>query len=545
MGRKSITDAKGILAQHSLSFGSKLANWDSVSAVKERQRLGRSLLRRLAERNGIASRQNECIEDELQSLISAVETGRNVPLLNSLYGFDGSEPKTLEAVGQVYGLTRERVRQLGDRAKNRLSVRWHDTPHLTAALECIRQVAPAGRLTISGELKRRGISRGNFSPEAVLEAVGLMGGESDLRRFAIGSETLYGLSATRSLVRLCVLNLRKATSSGGCTSIERLALQANLPINDASKVRIILEALSETKWLDDSRNWVFSTRASRNRLTNCASKVFSAAKTVEIGELRRCLSRPHRVQYVPPAEALSRLLEMKGVARRVGDVMVREAGNGSVQLSGIEKILLDGFEALGSPLSRERLEEYCIDQRGLNPTSFYIYLSYSPIVSKLIPGVYALVGAEVPVGSTESIQTAQLAARVSSEHGWTINGKLWLILPLDRLSITAASRTVPVYVAELTSGHWDCELVGGLSAGELTIENGFLAGLRNPFLLLAPEPGDFLRLEFNLQTRVVLAAVGGLELKDSAQERSVEGLEEDDQDYEQDDADLGDLEVDE
>lgn len=529
MGQKSVREAKQILELHSLELGTALPDWDTEAALDERHRLGRSLLRLLAARIGEKSQQFAYLEDELSNLIEGVEEGRNVSLLIALYGFDGTEPKTLEAVGQKFGLTRERVRQLGDRAKNRLVAKWHDVPRLTAAIGCIRDISPAGQETIANELQARGITRGLFYADAVLEAAALVDCSCDIERMSVGEDILFSATQSRLLIHRCIQNFRKATSASGCTSVERLALQAGLPITAAPQIRRILESLSETEWLDDQKTWAMSSRPTRNRLLNYCEKVFAAARKVELGELRRSLSRPHRSVAVPPAEVLAELLEIKDLAHREGDFMAVAQERLSSKLSGIEEVLLEGFQRLGSPLSREELESYCIDQRGLNPTSFYIYLAYTPIITKLMPGVYALVGAEVSPGSAEQVRAARIAAREATEHGWTPGGELWMSIPLDRLAINACSRVIPGYVAELAAGQWKGRVAGGLDAGELTVENGFLGGLRDLFALLAPEPGDRLLLVFDLQSRNAEARLGGNELNDLAQ-LGHRDLEDDDDD---------------
>jgi len=45
---------------------------------------------------------------------------REVDVLNSYYGLNGHKPLTLEEIGELYGLTRERVRQIKERAIRRL-----------------------------------------------------------------------------------------------------------------------------------------------------------------------------------------------------------------------------------------------------------------------------------------------------------------------------------------------------------------------------------------------------------------------------------------
>ena len=52
------------------------------------------------------------LEEELQSSAAQYVAGRNFDLMQHLIGSNGGTPTTLESVGQVYGLTRERVRQI-------------------------------------------------------------------------------------------------------------------------------------------------------------------------------------------------------------------------------------------------------------------------------------------------------------------------------------------------------------------------------------------------------------------------------------------------
>jgi RNA polymerase primary sigma factor len=46
---------------------------------------------------------------------------REEELLRFRYGFDDDEAKTLEAIGKIYGVTRERVRQIEIKAMKKLN----------------------------------------------------------------------------------------------------------------------------------------------------------------------------------------------------------------------------------------------------------------------------------------------------------------------------------------------------------------------------------------------------------------------------------------
>jgi RNA polymerase primary sigma factor len=76
----------------------------------------------------ISSDQNDSPDENLmeESLIEEVAQGlsilsvREVEVLSSYYGLNGMKSMTLEEIGELYGLTRERVRQIKERAIRRL-----------------------------------------------------------------------------------------------------------------------------------------------------------------------------------------------------------------------------------------------------------------------------------------------------------------------------------------------------------------------------------------------------------------------------------------
>ncbi|MFH1571799.1 MAG: sigma factor-like helix-turn-helix DNA-binding protein, partial [Gemmatimonadota bacterium] len=57
----------------------------------------------------------EQLHDQIEALVDHLE-GREQLIVRRYYGLDGQEPSTLDQIGTTLGITRERVRQLKERA---------------------------------------------------------------------------------------------------------------------------------------------------------------------------------------------------------------------------------------------------------------------------------------------------------------------------------------------------------------------------------------------------------------------------------------------
>ena len=61
----------------------------------------------------------ESLKEEVSFGLSLL-SHREIEVLSSYYGLNGHKSLTLEEIGELYGLTRERVRQIKERALRRL-----------------------------------------------------------------------------------------------------------------------------------------------------------------------------------------------------------------------------------------------------------------------------------------------------------------------------------------------------------------------------------------------------------------------------------------
>lgn len=232
---------------------------------------------------------------------------------------------------------------------------------------------------------------------------------------------------------------------------------------------------------------------------------------MEINELRSALLRHVRVSFVPPPEALGKLLEFYEIAVLQDRIAVAEASLEKADLGVNDQGLVYAFEALGSPLTREELEDYCLDELGMNANSFYVYLSYSPLVVKLATGVFSLVGQDVDPGTIEQLKEKIRESRFDATSGWSKAGTLWWHFQADRPTINAGSHAVPTFVLNLTSGEWRLQTVDGLQLGGVRIDNGFASGFAKAFSALGVTNKDFLQFDFDISKRRVFIRIVGIE----------------------------------
>lgn len=81
-----------------------------------------TLLDVLEDRDGARPDKKLMIESLLKEIrrVMAVLSSRDSEIVNCYYGLSGNQPLTLEEIGEKFGLTRERVRQIKERAIRRL-----------------------------------------------------------------------------------------------------------------------------------------------------------------------------------------------------------------------------------------------------------------------------------------------------------------------------------------------------------------------------------------------------------------------------------------
>ena len=163
-------------------------------------------------------------------------------------------------------------------------------------------------------------------------------------------------------------------------------------------------------------------------------------------------------------------------------------------------------------MARPELERICCGDWGMNRNSFYIYLTYSPILEKYGRGVYGLRGARVPPGLVERLAPPRRRGRVLKDYGWTANGNVWVGYKLSEAAVTTGLISIPAAMSQHVLPRYDLFDAEGAEVGQVRPNGESAWRLSSYFSRRGGDPGDFLVLELDRDAGRAVVHVGDREL---------------------------------
>lgn len=452
------------------------------------------------------------LEAELWSLTEGIESDRNRQIIVSHLGWDGKPRRTLEAVGQKFGMTRERVRQICTQMEKVLSLKPF-VPVLERTLKIVERAAPALAEEIEGELVRCRITKSEFCLESLAAAAREFGREP---QFAVeiihGHRVVVPFNGGRLLDRIDQV-ARGAVSRWGVASVEDVAAATGAPLSLTQK---ILPLLSGFRWLDKSCGWFWVASTPRNSLLTLIRKILTASPSIDVGELRTGLGRHHRQKgFAPPRRVLLELCRQLSWCRVDGQRITTTVPlNASEVLSDSERIVFKVFKEHGPVIQRASFERLCLDA-GMNHHTFSIFLSYCPLISRHAVGVYGLRGAEIPVGLIESLVPKRTnKAKQLLDYGWTGERNLRILYRVSESMLRNGVVSVPAALKAFVQGKFTLVTGDVSKIGTFVVRGNSAWGLGPFYKRRGGEAGDYLLLVFDLSRREVVVQIGDLSLKD-------------------------------
>jgi hypothetical protein len=163
-------------------------------------------------------------------------------------------------------------------------------------------------------------------------------------------------------------------------------------------------------------------------------------------------------------------------------------------------------------MRRTELEEIVVGSHGMKQNSFYIYLTYSPILERYAPGVFGLRGARTSAAEISTMVPPLRRSQVLRDHGWTPERRIWIVYRLSPGARGTGVLTVPAALAPLLHGQFDLVTDERTSIGSITIESAKLWGLGAFYRRRGVEAGDHVLLTFGLSERTARVEVGGADV---------------------------------
>ena len=446
------------------------------------------------------------LERELESIAAGFVSGRNLNVALRYLGWDGNPPTTLQAVGNDFHITRERVRQICEKLLKALQGRRFFMPRFDDAVRLASKRLPSLVTDVENRICTAGISRKRFSVESLIATSKNLGRPMPLMIDGIGSASLVVRQQDTSTTRLVMTETSRAVSKYGLTNIadvtERITERCPL---EETIVASIVKGLPG--YQDLGQNWFWLHSTARNHLVTIIRKIFAVAVRVHVGEVRAGIANdPRGMGFAPPKDVVLEFCRTALKCDIDGDFIESSDRHEPRELlSAAENIAFDVLRRHGPLLHRFDFERHCVAE-GMNPITFSLYLKRSPIFAKYAPGIYGLTGTTFNPGDIERIRKWQ--GQGFSDHGWTENSEPWAAVEVTPAMLSTGVAGLPGGLRNILRGRYSIDTEDGEKVGNLVVSDRAVWGLGKFFRRCGGDPGDVLVLIFKPSLHSVTARVG-------------------------------------
>jgi hypothetical protein len=254
--------------------------------------------------DGTESSPGPTLEKELHYLVG---TGRNARIAARYYGFDGHGGGTLQSVGDAFGLTRERVRQIASRTSEKLATGQLLLPIVDRTIRFVSDHMPAEASTIEIAVRAEGLSSSLFRLEGVINAAELLGAHPPFAITRVGGGRIVHARNIESVDQMVRAARRMVKHEGMMTLSSVVAMLRNSGFDgcDRNLVASLLGCQGGFRWLSRSTGWIGFSENCANRVLNRIRKILSVTNPICVCRLRAGIARGHRMRgFSPPRGVL-------------------------------------------------------------------------------------------------------------------------------------------------------------------------------------------------------------------------------------------------
>lgn len=359
---------------------------------------------------------------------------RNAHIFRARYGGSGNDESTLQAIGDVHGVTRERVRQIVDKQLSFLPITTLKTDCFDALVAACLTLEPVTvpaaeeylHYLLGGNLSLQGAS--DYGREVLgrplpIQLVQIPDGDTVVIAGDLPPWFQAAITQSKAIIRHCgaaQLNLAWA-----------LTMRQHQDWIPPEQFRQVIAHAPGFDWIDDDETWFwFGSEGSANRLVKRTIEILAFAKRpldVEIiygGLTRYARTRNSSVSEEagvwPPIDIVQKLLAKSPalVCQQGDDFRLAAARSEFDAKQGIAETILAELRLRGGLASRSELYNVLVVGKGMNPVSFSVALANSPLLRQVDRGVFAIRGWPI-----SAVRLTEAQHRVGNTTGPLINFK--------------------------------------------------------------------------------------------------------------------------
>ncbi len=452
------------------------------------------------------------LEASLLGVLKAISPD-HVEALAARFGWHGQARKTQQEVGEIIGVSRARAHQIEKRFREKAQdVSF--LPALDAAITALTDAAGSFDSEPHTVLQRAGLALSSFDPAGIAVAADIF---SKPIRFHAGDSAspfmLEGDSEIAAAVGQVVKGLTDVNHVASVAEVQARVAEAidiEPPVDD---LRALLNRIDSIVWLDSDRDWFWDGR--ETRYINMARKILSVSNPIPIESLRSGVLRHHRTNHMSlPRLAFEGLCRVAGFTIVDGQVSDEAPADWKVLLGDVERTIVEVMSRHDDVMMGRDLRDSCVE-RGINRHSYWLYLSYSPLLERVAPGVYALRGRKVdPSVVAEMSGRDVVRTRPLQDHGWTKDGAIWLAYAVNTNIYDSGVIGVPFAVGKVI-GERRLELyaIDGSGMGTLAVGSAGKAWGLTPFIgRRGVDVGDYVVVSLDLDLEVAVVQAGTRDL---------------------------------
>jgi hypothetical protein len=465
-------------------------------------------------RSAISELTAEKLDEALNRVLQTILAPKQASAIAARLGWDGKGGCTLEEAGKKLGVSRERVRQIEKKVTQELH---SDTffPSLDRAVETLEQLANTMEPNAATVLSDRGITEHPFLPQGVVNAAKVLG--RPLRFEVSNDRRMVQLPGDDQLLpfRLALKSMANVNYIAPVAEFEARITDISGSTVGESQVRSFLDRYDNVVWLNSERTWFWlQQKEGRNRYINAIKKILSVTNGIGLETLRDGVLRHHRTRRMSlPRNIFEALCRAAGLQNHSGIISHPGSLEVSEELAPIEQLFVKVLRRSDNVASTAELRDGCLSL-GVNRHSFFVYLTYSPIIERLSQGVYGLRGAPIdPSRVAHILGSLATAPRALQDHGWTGDGAVWLGYTVTPSVFDTAVVSVPAAVHKsLGDRRFELFTSDASAIGNLTIRKASCWGF-GPFInRRGVDIGDTIIIAIDTDLEVAVIQSGSSEL---------------------------------